>query len=57
MTTEQVLPLFDSRQLAPDQTVPPQTLALIDRIDPARTSEVLATFATGGSRCETRKKL
>ena len=55
MTTEQVAPLRLTATRS-DQTVPTQTLAHIDRIDPARTTE-LATFATGGSRSETRKKL
>ena len=54
MTTEQVAPLRLTATRS-DQTVPTQTLAHIDRIDPARTSEALATFATDGSRCETRK--
>ena len=41
-----------------DQTVPTLPMAHNDRIAPARTSEALATcFATGGSRCETPKKL
>ena len=56
MTTEQVAPLRLTATRS-DQTVPTQTMAHINRIAPARTSEALATFATGGSRSGTRKKL
>ena len=56
MTTEQVAPLRLTAIRA-DQTVPTPTMTHIDRIAPARTSEALATFATGGSRCETPKEL
>jgi hypothetical protein len=56
MTTEQVAPVRLTATRA-DQTVPTLTMAHIDRIAPARTSEALATFATGWNRCETRKKL
>ena len=56
MTTGQVAPLRPTATRA-DQTFPTLTMAHIDRIAPARTSEALATFATGWNRCETRKKL